>query len=54
MTKDKPYAVVADGEYIKKTGTFKECVKWCHDIHWAHDAFKTLQIVKLVCDGKTI
>ena len=47
------YIVVADG-FIKYRGTFKACQKWCRDIHWAHDAFKELIVVKVVANGKEI
>lgn len=47
------YIVLADG-FVKYHGTFRACQKWCREIHWAHDAFKELIIVKVVADGKTI
>lgn len=53
MVNLKEYIVIADG-FIKHRGTFKECKKWCDDIHWAHDAFKELVIVKVVADGKAL
>lgn len=47
------YIVIAD-DLVKFQGNFRACQKWCRDIHWAHDAFKELIIVKVVADGKTV
>lgn len=47
------YIVLADG-FLKIRGSFKTCQKWCREIHWAHDAFKELIIVKVVADGKEV
>lgn len=47
------YIVIADG-WVKFQGNFRACQKWCRDIHWAHDAFKELIIVKVVADGKEV
>lgn len=47
------YIVIADG-FIRFEGNFKQCVKWCHDCYWAHDAFKELVITKAVANGKEI
>lgn len=47
------YIVIADG-WVKFRGTFKACQKWCRDIHWAHDAFKELIVVKVVANGKEV
>ena len=52
MVKEE-YIVIADG-FIKFRGAFKACQKWCRDIHWAHDAFKELIIVKVVANGKEV
>lgn len=52
MVKEE-YIVLADG-YEKCRGTFKKCQKWCNDIHWAHDAFRELLIVRVVADGKAL
>lgn len=47
------YIVIADG-WVKFQGNFRACQKWCRNIHWAHDAFKELIIVKVVANGKEV
>ena len=51
-TKEK-YMVVVDHRIVKE-GTFKECVRYVRDLHWAVDAIQELLILKVVANGKEI
>lgn len=51
---DKERYVVLGDDYVKFEGSFRDCVKWCQSIKWAHDAFKSLIILKIVADGKEV
>ena len=47
------YMVVVDRRIVS-TGTFKECIRYIRDLHWAVDAIEELLIVKVVANGKEI